>query len=86
MTAQYHLTVQELNFELVQAIQKAFGGKKVTIEIRINSEEQVPEEDFAIWRKQVLADSARQLNSVYADDEPEYSKSDLIKTNPAFQS
>lgn len=86
MTAQYHLTVQELNFELVQAIQKAFGGKKVTIEIKINSEEQLPDEDFATWRKQVLADSARQLNSVYADDEPEYSEADLIKTNPAFQS
>lgn len=85
MTAQYHLTVQELNFEFVQAIQKAFGGKKVTIEIRINSEEQIPEEDFAVWRKQFLNDSARQLNNVYSDDEPEYTEADLIETNPGFQ-
>lgn len=85
MTAQYHLTVQELNFELVQAIQKAFGGKNATIEIRINSEEQLPEEDFAAWRKQFLSESARQLNGVYSDDEPEYGKADLIETNPAFR-
>ena len=85
MTAQYHLTVQEINFEFVQAIQKAFGGKKVTIEIRINSEEQLPDEDFADWRKQFLAESARQLNGIYSDNEPEYSKADLIETNPAFQ-
>ena len=85
MAAQYHLTVQELNFELVQTIQKAFLGKKVTIEIRINSEEQLPEEDLAAWRAQFLAESARQLNGVYSDGEPEYSAEDLIEPNPTFR-
>ncbi len=85
MTAQYSLTVQELDFEFVQAIQKAFGGKKVTIEIKIKSEDPLPDEDAVAWRKQFLTDSARQLNGVYSDDEPEYDKADLIETNPVFQ-
>ena len=85
MTAQYHLTVQELDFEFVQAIQKAFGGKKVTIEIKIKSEEPLLDEDVVAWRKQFLAESARQLNGVYSEDEPEYGKADLIETNPVFQ-
>ena len=85
MTTQYHLTIQELNLELLQTLQKAFGGKKVAIEIKIQTLEPGQEEDFAEWRRQFLQDSARQLNGIYSPDEPEYSEADLQAINPSFK-
>lgn len=84
MTVKYQLTIQELNLDFIRAMQKAFGGKNVTLEIKIQTDEPVPDEEFTEWRKQFMLDSARQLNGVFSKDEPEYSEIDLLKTNPEF--
>ena len=45
----------------------------------------IADQELVQWREQFMLESTQHLNALYSSDEPEYSESDLIETNPEFE-